>query len=265
MSLPSHQERRVLHHGCQRAAAFALGVPIFLLAAGAGCARPDPDAHTTVISRPALRTSAADSAKPPGRGAGVGSEKELAAATRRPPLRSKEPSRLIPISYGFGPVSEGLPTTGSLQLPPAFFALEPHSTDAQNAGAVAIGPEAAVLVITRQDDKVYALVDANGDHRVDRIHVVASGPDTPNGITYRDGALYVAENSPALRIDGIDARLENPPEPVGMTDRLPDLGHHGWRYIRFGSDGWLYVVYRARYQAQVQPRVAGDLAFLTLG
>jgi len=26
-----------------------------------------------------------------------------------------------------------------------------------------------------------------------------------------------------------------------INDKLPTLEHHGWRYMRFGPDGWLYI------------------------
>ena len=88
---------------------------------------------------------------------------------------------------------------------------------------------------------MYAVVDRNGDHKVDKVYTVATGLDTPNGVAYRDGTLYIAEIGRLLRIDGIDSHLAHPPGPVVVTDRLPKEEHHGWRYIRFGPDGWLYI------------------------
>jgi glucose/arabinose dehydrogenase len=51
----------------------------------------------------------------------------------------------------------------------------------------------------------------------------------------------VAEISRILRLDGIDERLSDPPEPKVVTADYPRDGHHGWKFIRFGPDGWLYV------------------------
>jgi glucose/arabinose dehydrogenase len=67
------------------------------------------------------------------------------------------------------------------------------------------------------------------------------GLGVPNGVAFRDGALYVAETGRILRYDSIETRRYRPPKPVVVTDRLPREGHHGWRYIGFGPDGWLYV------------------------
>jgi glucose/arabinose dehydrogenase len=71
--------------------------------------------------------------------------------------------------------------------------------------------------------------------------VIAKGLDSPNGVAFRDGALYVAEISRVLRFDAIEERLTAPTPPVVVNDRFPGDAHHGWKYIAFGPDGWLYV------------------------
>ena len=63
----------------------------------------------------------------------------------------------------------------------------------------------------------------------------------PNGVAFRDGALYVAEVNRVLRYDDIEANLSNPPDPVVVNDSFPGERHHGWKFIRFGPDGKLYV------------------------
>jgi glucose/arabinose dehydrogenase len=70
---------------------------------------------------------------------------------------------------------------------------------------------------------------------------IASGLRMPNGVAFHEGALYVAEVSRVLRYDGIEERLDDPPEPVVVIDDYPSDRHHGWKYIAFGPDGWLYV------------------------
>lgn len=70
---------------------------------------------------------------------------------------------------------------------------------------------------------------------------VLSGLHSPNGVEFRNGALYVAEVSRILRYDDIEKKLDKPPKPVVVTDSYPKDEHHGWKYIRFGPDGWLYV------------------------
>lgn len=89
--------------------------------------------------------------------------------------------------------------------------------------------------------KVYAVRDSNGDHKADEIITIASGLNYPNGVALRDGDLYVAEVGRILRYDDIDANLHHPPAPVVVTDDYPKEYHHGWKFIRFGPDGKLYV------------------------
>lgn len=63
----------------------------------------------------------------------------------------------------------------------------------------------------------------------------------PNGVAFREGALYVAEVSRILRFDNIEDSLDKPPAPVVVYDKFPDETHHGWKFIAFGPDGLLYV------------------------
>ncbi|WBV63388.1 hypothetical protein PGH43_00215 [Legionella pneumophila 130b] len=63
----------------------------------------------------------------------------------------------------------------------------------------------------------------------------------PNGVAFHKGALYVAEIGRILRFDNIESNLNNPPEPVVVTTKLPKEKAHGWRFISFGPDDKLYI------------------------
>ena len=52
--------------------------------------------------------------------------------------------------------------------------------------------------------EVFAVVDEDGDGEADRVHVMLSGMDTPNGIAWRNGSLYVAVVDKVLRYDDVD-------------------------------------------------------------
>lgn len=127
----------------------------------------------------------------------------------------------------------------AIKLPPGFEIAV--YADVPSARSMTLGSDGTVYVGTRADDKVYAVRDADGDHVAETVTVVASGLDTPNGVAFRDDALYIAEISRVLRIDGISGRIEAPPEPVLVSDQFPKDEHHGWKYIAFGPDGKLYV------------------------
>lgn len=124
---------------------------------------------------------------------------------------------------------------------PAGFSISVFSGDVPGARSMARSPKGILYVGTRREGKVYALEDSNGDGRADRVHTIASGLNSPNGVAWKDGALYVAEISRILRYDGIDGRLADPPKPEIISEDYPRDGHHGWKFIRFGPDGKLYV------------------------
>ena len=90
--------------------------------------------------------------------------------------------------------------------------------------------------------KVHAVIDGNGDHKADRVVLVASGLNQPNGIAVRNGALYVATARQILRYDDIERHIDSPPSPVVVRDNLPNpTAGHTWKSIAFGPDDLLYV------------------------
>jgi glucose/arabinose dehydrogenase len=130
------------------------------------------------------------------------------------------------------------PKIESLQLPPGFKA-EVFARDLRNARSMTLGAEGTLFVGTRDAGVVYAI--EHDGKAATRVHTIAKGLNMPNGVAFRDGALYVAEVNRILRFDGIEAALASPPKPVVVVDDLPTERHHGWKFIAFGPDGKLYV------------------------
>lgn len=124
---------------------------------------------------------------------------------------------------------------------PDGFRIEIYTDDVPGARSLTLGDRGTLFVGTRPEGRVYAVVDGDGDGRGERVHVLAEGLESPNGVAFRDGDLYVAEISRILRFADIERRLAEPPEPTVVFDRLPDDRHHGWKFIAFGPDGKLYV------------------------
>ena len=127
---------------------------------------------------------------------------------------------------------------------PTGFKVDVFASGIDLARSLAQSPSGTVFVGTgglRASKTVHAVVDEDGDGKADRRYEVATDLNRPNGVAFHDGDLYVAEISRILRFDDIDGRLDSPPAPVVVTADLPDKTHHGWKFIRFGPDGRLYV------------------------
>jgi glucose/arabinose dehydrogenase len=125
-----------------------------------------------------------------------------------------------------------------IKLPPGF-EIALFADGVEGARSMTLGDDGTLFVGTMGAGKVYA-VKHDGRHAT-RVTTIASGLRSPNGVAFREGALYVAEISRITRYDGIESRLDSPPKPAVVYDKYPGDRHHGWKFIRFGPDGWLYV------------------------
>jgi glucose/arabinose dehydrogenase len=125
-------------------------------------------------------------------------------------------------------------------LPPVF-RISVFADNVEGARSMVLGSEGTLFIGTRGTGKVYAVVDTNKDYAQDKIITIASGLNSPNGVAFRNGSLYVAEISRVIRFDSIETKLYNPPQPVVVNDNFPSEEHHGWKFISFGPDNKLYV------------------------
>lgn len=128
----------------------------------------------------------------------------------------------------------------AIRLPPGF-RIGLYAADVPGARSMALGARGTLFVGTREAGKVYAIPTGPGGIAAGKAVTIASGLRMPNGVAFRDGALYVAEVSRILRFDGIESRLRDPGRPAVVYDGYPAEEHHGWKFIRFGPDGMLYV------------------------
>src|SRR5205814_3761802 len=86
--------------------------------------------------------------------------------------------------------------------------------------------------------KIYAITEKDGKRE---LKTIAEKLFLPNGIEFHKGALYVATPKDITRYDGIEDKLDNPPKPAMVYDKLPGDIPHGWKFIKIGPDGKLYV------------------------
>lgn len=113
--------------------------------------------------------------------------------------------------------------------------------EVDNARSLCLSPNGTLFVGNRKGNKVYAVTDENKDGVADKVFTVAKGLNTPNGVAFKDGSLYIATISSILRLDNIESKLADAPQPVTVYDKYPTDKHHGWKFIAFGPDGKLYV------------------------
>lgn len=123
---------------------------------------------------------------------------------------------------------------------PKGFAISVYA-EVPNARSMSLSPSGVLYVGNRSGDKVYAVTDDNKDGRADKVYTIASGLNTPNGVAFRNGNLYIATISEILKLEDIETRLATPPAPITVFDKYPKDTHHGWKFIAFGPDGKLYV------------------------
>ncbi len=123
---------------------------------------------------------------------------------------------------------------------PAGFSISVYA-EVPNARSMTLSPSGVLYVGTRGSDKVYAVTDDNRDGKADKVYTIASGLNSPNGVAFRDGNLYIATISSIYKMEQIEKRLADPPRPSLLYSAYPSDEHHGWKFIAFGPDGKLYV------------------------
>lgn len=148
-----------------------------------------------------------------------------------------------------------------LRLPPGY-RIE-VAAEVPNARQMALSPAGTLYVGTRRDGRVFALQDRDGDQRYETRHTLLSNRRMPNGVAWADGSLYVAELTQLIRLSDIERQLAQPPKPVTLLDGLPDITHHGWKYLKRGPDDAFYFTLGAPCNVCLQqdPRFASILRY----
>jgi glucose/arabinose dehydrogenase len=173
---------------------------------------------------------------------------------------------IVAIVIGLVAITSGAAVAQDIDLSqitlPDGFSIEVYAPDVPNARSMALSPSGTLFVSTREAGNVYAVLDRDKDQKADEVITIASGLSTPNGVAIRNGALFVAEINRVLRYDDIEANLRNPPKPVVVYGDLPTERMHGWKFIRFGPDGKLYVPVGAPCNSC--DRTGEDIRFATI-
>ena len=147
-------------------------------------------------------------------------------------------AKLAPVpAYPIATAADQLPLA-KIKLPPGFKA-EVWASGVLDARGMRQGDQGTVFVSSLfVAGKIYAITDKGGKRE---IKTIAEKLILPNGIEFHNGSLYVATPKDITRYDNIEAKLDNPPQPVMVYDKLPGEVPHGWKFIKLGPDNKLYV------------------------
>lgn len=147
-------------------------------------------------------------------------------------------SKMAPIpSFPIPTAADKLPVS-KLKLPPGFTA-EVWASGILDARGLRQGDKGTVFVSSLfVAGKIYAVQDKGGKREV---KTIAEKLFLPNGIEFNKGSLFVATPKDITRYDNIEDNLDNPPKAVMVYDKLPGDVPHGWKFIKIGPDGKLYV------------------------
>ena len=167
--------------------------------------------------------------------AGAMAEDEPFWAKGRP--KTGTGAALAPVpAFPIATAADKLPVA-KIKLPPGFKA-EVWAAEVFDARGMRLGDKGTVFVSSLFGaGKIYAITDQGGKRQV---KTIAEKLFLPNGIDFYNGSLYVATPKDITRYDDIEAKLDNPPKPVMIYDKLPGEVPHGWKYIRVGPDKKLY-------------------------
>ena len=127
-----------------------------------------------------------------------------------------------------------------IKLPPGF-SIETYAR-IDGARSMAVVESLKTVFVGTRGSKVYAVLDADRDFKADRVITVLSGLKVPNGIAWKDGYLYVAEQHRIVRFKATDLPTLQRAKAEVLYANLPDDAWHGWRYTGFGPDGRLVTV-----------------------
>jgi glucose/arabinose dehydrogenase len=129
-----------------------------------------------------------------------------------------------------------------IKLPPGF-KIELYASGVTDARQMALGDKGTLFVgsLFGGGGHVYAVVDEGGQRTVKT--VISKGLRMPSGIAFHDGALYVADIDKIYKYENAEANLDNMPAPTVVYDDMPPYVPHGWKYLAFDKNGWLYVAF----------------------
>ncbi len=187
-------------------------------------------------------------------------------ASNETPAAAQVTLTVVPPPASTTVVSPALPPADEaaerLTLPEGF-AIRIYANDiAGTPRFMAVGEDGELYISLYGSGDIARLPDRDRDGLADGVEIIASRLNSPHGIEWHQGWLYVAEAGRVTRLrdeDG-DGVLEN---RELVTSNIPGAGGHTSRTLHFGPDGLLYVSAGSSCNVCVEadPRRAAILRF----
>ena len=103
-----------------------------------------------------------------------------------------------------------------ITLPPGF-SITLYATDVPNARGMVLGANGTLFVGSKQDGRLYAIVDDDGDHRANRVYTIARGLHMPVGVANIKFELFKAEHT-VTKLRGSRRATREAPRPARETE-----------------------------------------------
>jgi glucose/arabinose dehydrogenase len=118
---------------------------------------------------------------------------------------------------------------------PKGYKIEVYASGVVNAREMDFAEDGTLFAGSTDAGKVYAI-------RPDRsVIVIDDSLEMPAGLDYYNGDLYVSEISRILKYENILQTADSSPIPLVLNSNFPSDTLHGWKFIRVGPDGKLYI------------------------
>jgi len=149
----------------------------------------------------------------------------------------------------------------SLRLPDGFSVS--IYAEVENPRQLALGANNTVFVGSLRG-RVYAITNPDGDANSNGITAVAERLNTPNGVAYHDGDLYIGEIGRISKIEGIDNKLSSPQATTTVNDSLPTRRHHGFKFLHVGPEEKNYLPVGAPCNVCEEDEIYGTILNMNL-
>ena len=111
--------------------------------------------------------------------------------------------------------------------------------EVENPRQLALGDENTVYVGSLRG-KVWSLKSSADGAAASEVSVVAEGLNTPTGVAYYGGDLYIGEINRISKISDIVSKPNVPQMTETVSNSLPNRRHHGFKFLAIGPDEKIY-------------------------